>query len=75
MMRGGHEPTKYLSDSDCGAFDHASHAPQSLSDNYYVYVKMCTLNIVYMYMLFTHVHVLFVYNVHKVIFSLFPPLQ
>ena len=26
------------SDSDCGAFDHASHAPQSLSDNYYVSV-------------------------------------
>ena len=35
-MKGGHGPTKWLSDSDCGAFDHASHAPQSLSVNYYI---------------------------------------
>ena len=37
MMKGAHGPTNKLSDSDCGAFDHASHAPQSLSDNYYIY--------------------------------------
>ena len=36
MMKGGHGPTKWLSKSNCGAFDHASHAPQSLSDNYYL---------------------------------------
>ena len=36
MMKGGHGPTNKLSDSDCGAFDHVSHAPQSLSDNYYI---------------------------------------
>ena len=41
MMKRDHGPTKKLSDSDCGAFDHASHAPQSLSDNYYVYVCVC----------------------------------
>ena len=35
MMKGGHGPIKWLPDSDCGAFDHASHAPQSLSYNYY----------------------------------------
>ena len=28
----------WLSDSDCGAFDHASHAFQSLSDYYYIYI-------------------------------------
>ena len=38
MMKGGHARTNWLSDSDCGAFDHASHVPQSLSDNYY---KLC----------------------------------
>ena len=37
MMKGGYGPTK-LSDSDCDAFDHASPALQSLSDNYYVLV-------------------------------------
>ena len=32
-MKGGHGPTKQLSDSGGGAFD---HAPQSLSENYYL---------------------------------------
>ena len=31
MMKGG-GVMGHLSDSDCGAFDHASHAPQSLSN-------------------------------------------
>ena len=35
MMKGviGQQNT----DSDCGAIDRASHAPQSLSDNYYIH--------------------------------------
>ena len=41
-MNRGQLPTKYLSDSNWGAFDHASHAPQLLSDNcYYVCVYVC----------------------------------
>ena len=35
-MNRGQLPTKYLSDSNWGAFDHASHAPQLQSDNYYM---------------------------------------
>ena len=34
----GQLPTKQLSDSNWGAFDHASHAPRLLSDNYYMRV-------------------------------------
>ena len=43
MMKEDHGPTEELYESECtcGAFDHASHAPQSLSDNYYVCVCMC----------------------------------
>ena len=33
MLKGG-GPTKIIV-GNCGAFDHAFHAPQSLSDNYY----------------------------------------
>ena len=40
MIKGGPGP---LSDSDCGVFDHASHAPQSLSDIYYVCVCVSVL--------------------------------
>ena len=40
----------WLSDSNWGAFNHASHAPQLLSDNYYVYVvaysPLSTLDII-----------------------------
>ena len=39
MMKGGHGPTNYLSDSDCGASDHASHAPQSLSNKMVFYLS------------------------------------
>ena len=39
-MNRGQLPTKYLSDSNWDAFDHASHAPQILSDNC-VCVCMC----------------------------------
>ena len=38
MMNRGQLPTKWLSDSNWGALDHESHAPQLLSDNYYVHV-------------------------------------
>ena len=40
MMKGGHGPTKLLSDSDCDAFDYASHAPQSLSGIYHHYTNL-----------------------------------
>ena len=38
MMKGDHGPTK---DLNWGAFDHASHAPQLRSCNYYVCVCVC----------------------------------
>ena len=41
MMKGGQQ-ISYLTVIVHGAFDHASHAPQSLSDNYYVY-GVCTV--------------------------------
>ena len=55
MMKGGHRPTKQLQDLNWGAFDHASHAPQLRSCNYYlclcvcvcVYVCMCVCVYVY----------------------------
>ena len=44
-MKGGHGPKKNsynVSDNFCCASDHAYHALQSLSDNYYVII--CTTN-------------------------------
>ena len=46
-MNKGQLPTKQLSDSNWSVFDHASHAPQLLSDSYYVYsvcVCVCVCN-------------------------------
>ena len=40
-MTEGHGPTKELSDSNCGAFDHASHAPQSNYNVCIVCIIMC----------------------------------
>ena len=44
MMKEGHGPTKELQDLNWGAFDHASHAPQLRSCNYYIYqlIKLIT---------------------------------
>ena len=39
-MKGGHGPTKQLQNLNWDAFDHASHAPQLKSCNYYMYVCM-----------------------------------
>ena len=39
-MKGGHGPTKELQDLNWGAFDHASHAPQLRSCDYYVHVSL-----------------------------------
>ena len=36
MMNGGHGPTKYLQDLNWSTFDHASHALQLRSCNYYI---------------------------------------
>ena len=44
-MNRGQLPTNIISDSNWGAFDHASRAPQLLSDNYSVLriiIIMCT---------------------------------
>ena len=39
-MKGGHGPIKLLSDSNCGALDHAFYASTSLSDNFYTLASM-----------------------------------
>ena len=44
-MNGGQLPTNQLHDINWGALDHASRAPQLMSCNYYVCVRVC----VYMY--------------------------
>ena len=41
--KGGQLPTKWLSDSNWGEFDHASHSPQLQSDNYYVHYIIVTM--------------------------------
>ena len=38
-MNRGQLPTKFLSASNWGGFDHASHASQLLADNYCVYIS------------------------------------
>ena len=67
-MNRGQLPAKQLSDSNWDAFNHASHAPQLLSDNYYVhtcthilaYVHTCVHTYVRThlrtYMCISHVH-------------------
>ena len=42
MMKGGHGQTNQSHDINWGALDHASHAPQLMSCNYYVYA-VCVL--------------------------------
>ena len=56
-MNRGQLPIKQLSASNWGAFDHASHAPQLLADNYYVYphpIAACT----YITLVARHTHML-----------------
>ena len=54
MMKGGHGPTKQLQDLKWGAFDHAFHAPQLRSCNYYMANMHCSClghaTTTYMYM-------------------------
>ena len=40
MMKGDHGPTKLLHTLTWGAFDHASHAPQVRTCNYYHLYKI-----------------------------------
>ena len=40
-MNGGQLPTNQLHDINWGALDHASHAPQLISCDYYVRVCVC----------------------------------
>ena len=50
-MNGGQLPTNQLHDINWAALDHASHAPQLMSCNYYVCVCVCMRACVYACML------------------------
>ena len=56
-MKGGHSQQRHI---NWGAFNHASHAPQLMSCNYYMYVTV-----------FTHVHVCtyFWTHIHNVLLT------
>ena len=43
MMKGGRGQTNQLHDINWGALDHASHAPQLMSCNYYVHVRVSVM--------------------------------
>ena len=48
-LAGGQLPTNQLLDINWGALDHASHAPQLMSCNYYVHADMSPYSLVQVY--------------------------
>ena len=53
MMKGDHGPTKMLHALTWDAFDHASHAPQVRTCNYYVCVSIYMCECVCVYKLYS----------------------
>ena len=45
-MKGSHGPTNQLQDLNWGAFDHASHAPQLRSCDYYLSSAPCSVKVI-----------------------------